>query len=321
MIENILFIGGFPKSGTTLLQSLLDWHNEIIVFPEELKFYSHFYSKKENEKREQILKKTAGILRKKVIDTRFQKIHSGFRDYSKLNTERYFNNLKKMVYKSNNNIEYINSIFKAYLIELTEKGFNPKNVKYYCEKTPGNELYIDNLKKDFPKMKFIYIVRDPRDNYFTYMNRSDFSLEEYCYHWKRSFSVAIDNIENNFFYLLRYEDLIKEPKVNLQKIINWLNVDWQDSLLTPTKAGGFWSGNSSFDENTPERVNSFALKKRWKSLSNKKIKRIESYLFNEFIFLNYDFEFSKNYISNPMDNYYYRGFSNKIKKIKSLWKS
>lgn len=39
--NNAVIISGYPKSGTTLLQSLLDYHPQLLVFPEEMKYFKN----------------------------------------------------------------------------------------------------------------------------------------------------------------------------------------------------------------------------------------------------------------------------------------
>ena len=38
-----LFILGHRRSGTTLLTSLLDFHNEILMYPDDSKFFHLYY--------------------------------------------------------------------------------------------------------------------------------------------------------------------------------------------------------------------------------------------------------------------------------------
>ena len=42
-IEKPIFISGFNKSGTTLLLSLLDYHPELVVIPEEFHYFQNVY--------------------------------------------------------------------------------------------------------------------------------------------------------------------------------------------------------------------------------------------------------------------------------------
>src|SRR5215510_14635185 len=39
LAESPVFIGGYPRSGTTLLTSLLDSHSDLLVYPRETQFF------------------------------------------------------------------------------------------------------------------------------------------------------------------------------------------------------------------------------------------------------------------------------------------
>ena len=41
--DDPIFLGGYPKSGTTLLCALLDEHPDLLVFPEETRYLGRTY--------------------------------------------------------------------------------------------------------------------------------------------------------------------------------------------------------------------------------------------------------------------------------------
>jgi len=52
--KNVLFLCGYPKSGTTLMLSLLDDHLELNTFPEELKTFSGVLKQKGLERKKSL---------------------------------------------------------------------------------------------------------------------------------------------------------------------------------------------------------------------------------------------------------------------------
>ena len=162
--ESTVFLCGYPKSGTTLLLSLLDNHLQLNTFPEELKTFSGVLKEKGlKNKINNILTKTGAYVPKVGIAN----YPSGVRDYSSVNGEEYIESLEKLLLKSTTDKELFTNIFKNWLLFSSNKK-NFKTIKYNVEKTPHNELYSGIALRWFNNSKFIYIIRDPRDNYLSY---------------------------------------------------------------------------------------------------------------------------------------------------------
>lgn len=283
-----IFIGGHPKSGSTLLLALLDWHPEVVVFPEELKFYARFYPRSANEKIAKIFAKTAGVIASDTVQ--FQ---SGSRDYSTLNSTLYYDDLKNRLAKVDSGASdgsYIDAIIGAFKEELIRQGFKDE-FKCFCEKTPGNELRLGKIKADYPNYRMLYILRDPRDLFFTYRKKdTSLTIKSFCYSWKQSIRAVLNNPN---VYIIRYEDLITNPSAELSKLTSWLNISYVDSLLRPTRFGQSWSGNSMHNTNTPNKINQYALQDRWRALPDKSILEIESYLYPYMKRFSYTLEHAK----------------------------
>jgi hypothetical protein len=45
---------------------------------------------------------------------------------------------------------------------------------------------------------------------------------------------------------LHYEDLTQNPERELEKLTDFLQINWDPALITPTRAGAQWGGNSMF---------------------------------------------------------------------------
>lgn len=162
-MANYLFLGGHPKSGTTLLLSLLDSHPSLCVYPEELKWYSEVVKiNRRSDRIIHILTKTGAYI-PKLNDVDFS---SGRRSYTHIPSAQYFSDLVDRLLLSNNNKDMLSAIFNTW---LSHNNLEKKNIGYFVEKTPGNEMYYTNsIKRDYPDSKLISTIRDPRDNFYTY---------------------------------------------------------------------------------------------------------------------------------------------------------
>ena len=282
--QELLLIGGHPKSGTTLLLSLFDNHKQLLTFPEELKWFTNIKRIKcKYKKFFYILTKTGAFA--PSIKEMNENITSGSRNYKDIDNLQYYtglvNGLKKLLKKSDK--LKLNFIFENY---ANVKKIDTTKVKYYVEKTPFNELYTENVESEYKKFKMIYVVRDPRDNYFSYKRKQkELSINQFCYNWSESVKSAL---RTKMVHIVKYEDLISKPNDTLKLICNFLKIDFNETLLRPTRGGDIWEGNSMFGENRTNKIHSNALKQRWKKLSDWEINKIESLLYNKMKLLGYN---------------------------------
>ena len=163
---------------------------------------------------------------------------------------------------------------------------NKNKIKFLVEKTPQNEFYLSVIDKWFPDAKFIYVVRDPRDNYLSYKKKQpNLNLINYMYFWKESIRIA-KGIDPNRMKIVKYEDLVVNTNNVMKDIAIFLDILHCKEMLTPSRNGKPWGGNSMFDSND-SNVHSAAVG-RWKNKLEKSIiKKIESTLFDELNYLGY----------------------------------
>jgi hypothetical protein len=129
-------------------------------------------------------------------------------------------------------------------------GIVSENTRYWVEKSPYNEFYTRQIYEWWPQARCIHVLRDPRDNFASYRRKHpDWTAEFFAANWKRSTNAGVENLEKfgtERYLLLRYEDLVQDPQETLQAIVKFLDLDWDESLASPTRAGEQWRGNSMF---------------------------------------------------------------------------
>ncbi|MDJ0844340.1 sulfotransferase family protein [Crocosphaera sp.] len=214
--QESIFIVGVPRSGTTLLRVMLDSHPNLAVGPESpwiagsygniTSFKDLYYSLVE-DKRGPVVN-FSGLSEKDValiLGEAFAKI--------------------------------LNSYAQA------------KGKKRWLEKTPDHITEIPFLIKLFPNSKYIHIVRDGRDvacsshkekkTWGKNLNLSNQqekvrnsrlnALQRWCL-WITQFEKWQQEYELNVCQI-RYEDLVKEPRYILEKILSFINETWSDDVL------------------------------------------------------------------------------------------
>lgn len=257
-----LFVIGHPKSGTSLLNSLLDNHPKLLVLSEESDFYQAIWNKAnllnyEWRKSDEI--KVSEIYSYIIDKTHFsnylrgtvEKDISGNLDYSHLDAERFKNTLKNTLPKSLHNGKFqrlgiIHVLLEAYkeLIEVTNQTYS-----FWVEKTPKHTWFIDEIVSDWPDASFIFVYRDPRDNFVSYKKKwgDALTIAKFCKTWNDAI-LRYDQIPSHVpKIMVSYETLIRNQKEEIERIAAFLDISVGPTLFAPTKLGKAWKGNSMFD--------------------------------------------------------------------------
>ncbi|MCH7662779.1 MAG: sulfotransferase [Chloroflexi bacterium] len=250
-----IFICGHPKSGTSLLRALLDGHPQLVVYPEESVFFKRF------------LPKTIGMNLDEQLALAEQCLIHIFtwnqeappasqedfpdRDYSAISFDDVREQMRGII--TSNPPRHPGDILSAAVIAFgLVVGQATPSAKFWLEKSPYNEQYTENIFSWWPRARCLYVVRDPRDNYFSYYRKHpDWEPEFFAKNWVKS---AITGIQNRARYgeescrVIRYEDLVQSPKDTLTQLCEFLDIDFLPELANPTRAGVAWAGNSMFEQ-------------------------------------------------------------------------
>lgn len=255
-----VFLGGAPKSGTTLLLSLLEAHPDLLVFPEETALFNRgVQSTGARDGRvlaKYLLKYTdvARLSEKGTPSTRPGEAEN-YVDYSFFDYAAFERNFLRRVGEDPRAgpRHVLQSLGRAYAETLSPPRLEPRIL---VEKTPANDYYASWLFTYFPEAKLVQVVRDPRA---VYASRQKRLLRRYPEHtksfrlvneWNRSARQRFEyKNQPERFLSVRYEDLVNDPRPVLERVCAFIGVDVAQLSLTPTRAGRAWAGNSSYGDN------------------------------------------------------------------------
>jgi hypothetical protein len=121
------------------------------------------------------------------------------------------------------------------------------------EKTPANRNYIGAILTRFPDAKILVTMRDPRAILAAQIalektrRTGRFSTYYVIAHWQVADRLAIRVRDGKVPGLVvPYEKLVCEPASTMREVCDYLEIEFDpDTVLTPTKVGQFWSGNSA----------------------------------------------------------------------------
>ena len=123
----------------------------------------------------------------------------------------------------------------------------------WVEKTPANRNHIREILRRFPHAKILVTIRDPRAIPAAQIalektrQTGRFSTYYVIAHWRVAARLARRVRDGDVpGFVVPYEKLVYEPARTMGEVCNYLEIDFDpDTVLTPTKVGQFWSGNSA----------------------------------------------------------------------------
>jgi hypothetical protein len=207
-----IFIGGSPRSGTTLVRTMLNTHPDIAI-PRETRFLPLLW---ENRDRWKGLD-TDADLRRRLARVIAQSDWSRAERFEVPPAE-----LAKRLAKDPGTLGSVIGICYVAYAEVTGK-------KRWGDKRPMYARYLDAVFSFFPDTQFVNIVRDPRAAVASMRKLGWFEghIAPGIELWDRSLRAVEpwrDSLHDDQFYDLRYENLIEDPEHELGKVAGFLGL-------------------------------------------------------------------------------------------------
>lgn len=213
-MKSWLILGGCPRSGTTLLNSVINSHPKIAL------------------SNEQNLYKTARILsciyyREKHVKTRIDRELSS--------NEKKIGAYESLVECStiDQKKSMLPAIESLYSTSLSAGDsvihVGDKYPKYY-------EWDLSWMGQVFPEMKFVHVTRSPVDVVNSCVYRTEMRLQgkdwwpvksalEYVSDWVSAWNFAAEMNKNDNFHHIRYESFVANPKEEVENLAKFLGVE------------------------------------------------------------------------------------------------
>ncbi len=249
--RKVLFIGGHRKSGTTMLTRLFDGHRQIDVSPIDLNVLYAYYpewSGGQYSKEERLARFKKVVLNEFKAASFDQSKDISF-DYTSFETAvlQAWNELN-----STDMVAIIRAIAAAHRVASSTKK------DWLVLKETSAEIYSSSILSENPDWKFLHLARDPRDNFAAikaglkqyyakmgndYIDTLGSLVTRYAYGVKwLKWNIKQYGLER--YYLLRFEDLLTDPTLEMKNLAAWLTVDWNENLTIPTYGSQIYQGNS-----------------------------------------------------------------------------
>jgi hypothetical protein len=258
--QRACFVAGQAKSGTTLLVALLDNHPELLVLPEETAYFPTVLTKYGPRGR----RAQFDYLTKQSLSTVLFGGPSkwGKRSYASFPREKFLETFERAAFDpANAQDDLLVLMVQAYAATL-ERPLD--TIRHWVEKTPANRNHIPAILARFPHAKIVVTMRDPRAILAAQIalektrKTGRFSTYYVIAHWRVAARLAKCVRDGDSPGLVvPYEQLVCEPASMMEKVCAYLEITFDPAtVLTPTKVGQFWSGNSAarinFSQISPE---------------------------------------------------------------------
>jgi len=247
--QRACFIAGQAKSGTTLLATLLDNHPEVLVLPQETAYFPT------------VLRKYGGVGRRAQFDyltkESFSRVLFGGEpkwrehEYKNFPQEKFLETFELLALNpANAERDLLALMAESYAATL---GISTDRIKRWIEKTPANRNHVDEIFARFPQAKLLVTLRDPRAILATQIalektrQTKRFSVYYVIAHWRVAAKLARRVRSGDVPGLLvQFEQLVSVASTVMKNVCDYLEITFDpDVVLTPTKIGQPWGGNSA----------------------------------------------------------------------------
>lgn len=250
---NPIFIIGCPRSGTTLLASILNRHSQIASGTET--HFFDFVSRRNYNWKEFTLTSFTQLL----AESRIQ----DFIQAAGISKEKLIKNYKQDPQSKYQSKLEIDQFYKKEVFDLLINSFlDSRSKARLCENTPQHLSHIEEILTLYPQAKFIHLIRDGRDTIRSLMqmpwrpngllNNARFWVQNL-----KEVSRTINKLGTNSILEIRYEELVLKPEESLKLICDFLEEEYEPGLLDNSKdqAAIYSNWESSWKQKTRTQLN------------------------------------------------------------------
>jgi hypothetical protein len=210
-----LFVVGAPRSGTSLLRNLIRSCNGIYLPPDETQFLPAYIKR---AARGEPVSSLAAFLDSTAFCTNMRK--RGIWPSRKELLE---------ILMDPSPLVAISALMRYLAVRERLPAF-----EIWGDKTPRYIYFLEQFRSVFPRMRVLFVVRDPRDAALSMHEAWGRSLMRGAVAWRDAARIAeeyMDRYGPADAGIVYYEALAAEPATNMARIAQWLGVEFSSSAL------------------------------------------------------------------------------------------
>jgi hypothetical protein len=217
-VQNRVFVVGCPRSGTTLIQSLLNGHPDIHSFPETHAFI---------DVSPPLPWARYGLVQRGSID----RIGDFLEDIDRPD-------LKEKLPR----IAVTWGRMARGLVRVLDTMATEAGASAWVEKTPDHLNHVDRLETHVPEARIIHVLRNGPDvvaSLRTVTQRHprawgrdrSWSLKECAEKWVRAVRASRSRADGDVHLLVRYEDVVADPESVFEEMVDHIGLPWEPSAV------------------------------------------------------------------------------------------
>ncbi|MAE85407.1 MAG: hypothetical protein CMB80_21920 [Flammeovirgaceae bacterium] len=255
---SFFFIMGSGRNGSTLLSAILNEHAKIFIPPEQfvLPYYAMEWQLSRNMSDNLFVDRLFAAYTKPGNTVNwtvtFDQLQKG--KYDLLKTPLSYENITKRVF-----LNYGNTLGK-YLIESVG------------DNSPLMTHHSKLISEEFPRAKFIYLIRDPREVVYSYSKMKDHpasNINHAIWKWKDSIRMyEYLKRKKKDVLLIHYKDLVSFPEESMEKVLSFLGYNYDPDIFSFSEhIDAMGVSNLEYHQNLNNPINTSSLNK-WRGKLN-----------------------------------------------------
>ncbi|MGL5059727.1 MAG: sulfotransferase [Microcoleus sp.] len=204
-----IFLVGCPRSGTTILQSLLAAHPEVMSFPES-KFFHY-------------------LLYDKFAENLPSRLEVFFKD-----------EIKRPEFLQNFDSSQNNEAKTSWFVGVLDSWAAEQNKSIWLEKTPEHIYFIPDIERFLPDVKFIHILRNGMDAIASMYEATRsfhdlwggvWDLNHCIDRWQYAMLTSHKYVDRSNHILVKYEQLLDDKVKVLRELCKFIGIEYAPAML------------------------------------------------------------------------------------------
>ena len=250
--QPLVLIDSLPFCGGEQLNELFDGHPQLHVCPGELKIEIDEQKYANGPKPDPVSnpQKWFAFLARESIDLHLDEMHNNLETVGSSQPFFFIPYLQKRIflrYLKSANPRDLRTVYDAYMTSYFGSWLNYTNItgqdkKYIVGLSKTRAMHpqqVEQFFKVYPEGRLIFVIREPK-NWFSFVTSQKVNnygtVNHALNHWLNGSKSMVENKRQygNRVCIIAFEDLVKRTDTVMQSLADFLDINFDNILLTPT---------------------------------------------------------------------------------------